>query len=223
MNIETPRRWPLDSLEWLRIALIVQGMLAAALLAMGFVGHIHVRLMVVFDGRWWSCFAVALVVVIGTAFRFATLHDREPRSRSLDVESWLHQPRELGRGLVAVVVLAVPFVWFAEFEGIPALLHYCTRQQGRVTLTLAGKQDAFRRQSCRPRWIIAEFSGIKDELCPDLHLFDGVAVGERIEVQGQVSPYGVEVTHVIQTRHIDRQSSLEDQRQHHDDGREPRS
>jgi len=83
---------------------------------------------------------------------------------------------------------------YGIFGGIPVVAHYLTARPGTMTVTVAAKDSSYQRYGCQPRLVIKEFTFfLQDHLCPDDRTFAEIDVGQRIVLQGDVSPYAISV------------------------------
>jgi hypothetical protein len=82
---------------------------------------------------------------------------------------------------------------FSVFSGMPTVLHHLNASDGKLEVTVSGKEDLYDKRECNPRLIIEEFTYFSsDFICPGDEAYKSISVGDKVTVIGAVSEYGVE-------------------------------
>lgn len=83
---------------------------------------------------------------------------------------------------------------FAILGGIPMVAHYLTAHPGSMTVTVVAKDASYQRGACQPRVKIKEFTFfLRDHICPQGSIYNEIKVGDRLSLDGQLSPYAIHV------------------------------
>lgn len=96
--------------------------------------------------------------------------------------------------LLSVGVLGLSILpLFAVYSGIPIALHYMNSEAGEMEVTVLNKEDKYSKRKCQPRVLIKEFTSITNNyICPGQKIYDKINIGEKINLKGEISNYGIE-------------------------------
>jgi len=87
----------------------------------------------------------------------------------------------------------------AVFSGLPSVLHYLTSAEGELVVTVVDKKESSSRYQCSPGLIIKEFTWYgSDRICPERTVYNKVQIGNKILINGNISPFGVEANFISQ-------------------------
>ena len=87
----------------------------------------------------------------------------------------------------------------AVFSGLPSILHYLTSAKGELVVTVVDKKESSSRYQCSPGLIIKEFTWYgSDRICPERTVYNKVQIGNKILINGSISPFGVEANFISQ-------------------------
>jgi len=137
-------------------------------------------------GTWLFSLYVSLLL-LGLC-SFSCLYLLNKSSFSDVLKNWKHT-----HFLVLPIVYA-SWLALATFGGLPKVLHHLYASNGVVELTVIKMESVAYKGRCTPRVSVKEVSFfIKQHICLSESVYGNLKLGSKIQVFGQISPFGIEV------------------------------
>jgi len=160
------------------------------LAVLSFFSRVHTT--VDYGSAWMTAYAVTLIALFASTG--VSLHRRRARIVGAGM---MKKTGYIVAGFFGFAVLTA----FGVFGGIPIVLHHLTSKDGRIVVTVTSKEDWYRKNKCRPRLMIKEFTFlVSDHICLGERAFAEIAPGSKITLQGNVSPFGISVNQISWVR-----------------------
>ncbi len=151
----------------------------------------NVSTTIALQGIWLVLFILLLASLCGSSlFLFVTKNEK------LSIENNLfNKTVSFLLGGFGVAILCTT----AVFSGLPSVLHYLTSAKGELVVTVVDKKESSSRYQCSPGLIIKEFTWYgSDRICPERTVYNKIKIGNKIRINGNVSPFGVQANFISQ-------------------------